>query len=115
VDVTSPPGTPYSCPLDTPHLWAALRYTEPNPSRRAVWRRSWTPGEWLAYLADGTRRSKPGRSEQHRNTHTGRPLGTDDFLRELETMLERRLAPAPGGGPSKQRCDETQIALGFAS
>src|SRR5579872_4231786 len=24
-------GRYYSCPLDTPHLWAALRYTELNP------------------------------------------------------------------------------------
>jgi hypothetical protein len=56
----------------------------------AVWRRSWTPGEWLAYLADGTPEIEARQIRS--NTHTGRPLGTDEFVRELETMLERRLA-----------------------
>jgi putative transposase len=143
MDVTPPAGTPHSCPLDTPHLWAALRYTELNPVRAglvtcatdyfwssarahggvdadaplvppdlAVWRRSWTPGEWLAYVADGSPEIEARQIRS--NTHTGRPLGTDEFVRELEAMLERRLPPAPGGRPSKQRRDDTQIALGFA-
>src|SRR5579864_1606293 len=29
-------GRFYSCPLDTPHLWAALRYAERNPVRAGV-------------------------------------------------------------------------------
>jgi putative transposase len=29
-------GRPYSCPLDSPHLWAALRYTELNPVRAGL-------------------------------------------------------------------------------
>jgi len=29
-------GRYYSCPLDTPHLWAGLRYTELNPVRAGL-------------------------------------------------------------------------------
>ena len=29
-------GRFYSCPLDLPHLWAALRYTELNPVRAGM-------------------------------------------------------------------------------
>jgi hypothetical protein len=68
--------------------------------------------EWLAYVADGTPEIEARQIRS--NTHIGRPLGTDEFVRELETMLERQLAPAPGGRPAKQRRHDTQIALGFA-
>jgi putative transposase len=30
-------GRYYSCPLDEPHFWAALRYTELNPVRARQW------------------------------------------------------------------------------
>ena len=32
-----------------------------------------------------------------RNTHTGRPLGTDSFLSKLEARLGRRLCALPVG------------------
>jgi putative transposase len=30
-------GRFYSCPLDSPHLWEALRYAELNPVRAGMW------------------------------------------------------------------------------
>ena len=40
--------------------------------------------------------------------------GTDEFVKELEAELERRLAPAPGGGPRKQPTDGRQSEFGFS-
>ena len=74
-------GRYYSCPLDEPHLWQALRYTELNPVRaqlvtepdawewssaaahcqvtrttdlsNELWKTRWTHASWRAYLAAG--------------------------------------------------------------
>ena len=75
-------GRYYSCPLDEPHLWEALRYTELNPLRARLvsqaelwpwssaashcgtraddeslalemWRRHWTATAWPEYLGAG--------------------------------------------------------------
>ena len=75
-------GRYYSCPLDRPHLWEALRYTELNPVRAklvteatswawssaaahcgaaqgdtflslALWLAHWTNTSWRRYLAEG--------------------------------------------------------------
>jgi len=119
-------GRYYSCPLDEPHLWAALRYVELNPVRArlvsepqafpwssaashctaaepaslldlTLWRAVWTPQAWTDYLAE------PVPDEQaaaiRESTHTGRPLGSDGFIRSLEIDLCRRLAPQKGGRP----------------
>ena len=132
-------GRFYSCPLDTAHFWAALRYVERNPLRAGlaaapedwpwstaaihcggagggwldseIWQGSWTPGEWRDYL----RAAPDGDGEEiRRSTHTGRPLGSADFVRTLERSLRRRLAAQPGGRPPKQTADEFQAVLEFA-
>ena len=36
-----------------------------------------------------------------RFTHTGRPLGSKDFVGGLEKSTRRHLAPRPGGRPRK--------------
>ncbi len=46
-------------------------------------------------------------------THTGRPLGSHDFVVSLERQLHRNLAPRPGGRPPKQRPDAAQLGLDF--
>ena len=133
-------GRYYSCPLDLPHLWAALRYTELNPVRAAIvvepaaypwssaaahcdssradaaldmqpWRQVWTPAAWREYL-----QTTGGMEEAdaiRRYTHTGRPLGAPDFVAALEEALHRRLKPERGGRPPKQDHNARQQALGF--
>jgi len=121
-------GRYYSCPLDTAHLWAALRYTELNPVRAGMvrtpekyawssarahlgagnaeesleidlWRSCWDAGRWREYLASG---SSEGEVEAIRKcTHTGRPLGGTEFVEKLEQKVGRRLAPQRGGRPEK--------------
>lgn len=133
-------GRYYSCPLDMPHFWAALRYTELNPVRAgmvaepdaypwssaaahgrydvtdaslemALWHQSWTPDAWRGYLE--STRSEAEADAIRRNTHTGRPLGAPDFVAGLEKALRRRLAPEKGGRPPKPDVDARQEALGF--
>jgi putative transposase len=133
-------GRYYSCPLDQPHLWAALRYTELNPVRARMvadpvlypwssaaphctpgaakaslemhpWVDDWTPAAWREYLMapEADREAEAIR----RNTHTGRRLGTKDFVAALEATLHRRLAPAKGGRPAKLEPDDGQQSFGF--
>ena len=47
------------------------------------------------------------------STHTGRPLGTEEFVHELEKATERALAPRKGGRPVKQVSDARQGELDF--
>jgi putative transposase len=109
-------GRYYSCPLDPPHLWAALRYTELNPVRAGIvaapaaypwssaaahrddcaddaldmqpWRREWTPAAWRAYLDAAV---APLEADAiRRSTHTGRPLGGPDFVTRISSPPWRR-------------------------
>ena len=134
-------GRFYSCPLDTPHLWATLRYTERNPVRAGiavepelyawssasvhcgfpdryglldltVWRSSWTISAWRAFLADTG--GDADAEAIRKNTHTGRPLGDAEFVHGLERALCRPLAPKKGGRPSKQTEDSRQTPQAFA-
>ena len=136
-------GRYYSCPLDIPHLWAALRYTERNPVRAglaaaaedypwssaaahcggqaasdapldwSLWSQTWTAPSWRDYLNAAAGEEEA--AEIRRNTHTGRPLGTKHFIENLENALKRRLTPAPGGRPPKVRTDERQSTFTFGS
>ena len=133
-------GRYYSCPLDEAHLWAALRYCELNPVRagivgrpeeyrwssaaahcggpcpafleRTAWENAWTRSAWVEYLlGDGAERD----AEMIRaTTHTGRPLGSADFVRNLESALGRRLAPQKGGRrPATENAEEGQRIIAF--
>jgi len=133
-------GRYYSCPLDRTHLWQALRYTELNPVRAGLvseaeawhwssagvhcgataikewismqeWNERWTNSTWREYLVAGGSESEIMAVRQ--STHTGRPLGTEEFVRELEELTKRALAPRKGGRPSKPDSDEKQGALEF--
>ncbi|MCK4342749.1 MAG: transposase [Phycisphaerae bacterium] len=120
----------YSCPLDEPHTWAALRYVERNPVRarlvRRAWRYRWSsaaahigaatdefelldlgawatmwqPSQWRELLTEPLDDVLTG--QLRRCTHTGRPLATDRFLSKLERKLGHRLRPLPVGRPRKK-------------
>ena len=133
-------GRYFSCPLDGRHLWAALRYVERNPVRagmvarpeeylwssarahcggtdrhdlldRNIWRAEWTPASWRGFLHDS---AEPEAERIRRNTHTGRPLGSEDFVRQMERRLCRTLAPQKGGRPRKLAPDDARRLLEFA-
>ena len=118
----------FSCPLDQPHLWAALRYVERNPVRALIvdqargfrWSRAgahagaishpnwlntepmqsnFTPEEWEVYLKSES--IAEAELELRRNTHTGRPAGSPEFVEWVESRLGRKLAAQPGGRRSK--------------
>ena len=117
-------GRFFSCPLDAAHTAAAIRYVECNPVRaglepRAVnyeWssaaahaglRRDrllasgidrWVPvTDWSGWLAEAEPEDLTVRLRLH--TRTGRPLGDDGFVRDLEARSERRLHALPRGRP----------------
>jgi putative transposase len=121
-------GRFYSCPLDDSHVWRALRYVELNPVRAGMvsaavewrwssaaahcsaatparmldlepWQKRWTLAEWSEYLAAGE--SAIDVSALRQCTHTGRPLGTTEFVARLEQTTSRPLAPRKGGRPKK--------------
>jgi putative transposase len=133
-------GRFYSCPLDSPHLWEALRYAELNPVRAGlateagswkwssaaahcgtaepdelldmeIWRRHWSGATWREFLNAGETESELTAIRQC--THTGRPLGTSEFVKTLEKTTLRQLAPRKGGRPAQPGADQRQEALEF--
>jgi putative transposase len=129
-----------SCPLDRPHLWQALRYTELNPVRAGLvaqaeswawssaavhcgtgaengllamelWKERWDACRWRQYLEAGE--TEEALSAMRQSTHTGRPLGGEEFVRDLEAATERVLAPRKGGRPSTPATDLRQGELRF--
>ena len=135
-------GRFYSCPLGDTHLWAALRYVELNPVRAGMvaaaeqwrwssaaghcgaapanawldmetWRTRWTVLEWSRYLAD--RESQTDVTELRQFTHTGRPLGTPDFVTVLEKSTLRSLIARRPGRPKRPSKDTQQSGLTFVA
>ncbi len=133
-------GRFYSCPLDSYHLWVALRYIELNPVRAGLvaeaeswprssaaahfgsgepdtgldmemWRMRWSMETWREYLAAGEAESEIAAIRQC--THTGRPLGTPEFIYTLEQATLRRLAPQKGGRLGHAMDHRTQAMLAF--
>jgi len=130
-------GRFYSCPMDPGHLWAALRYTELNPVRAGLvkeaaawpwssaaahcggadadaclemsaWRKTWTEASWRKFMAEGETESELRAIRQC--THRGRPLGPEEFTRELEKRTQRRLTPGKPGRPRKTPAVEVHRA-----
>jgi putative transposase len=133
-------GRFYSCPLDEPHLWEALRYTELNPVRASLvaradrwewssavahcgastvdpwlamdlWQSRWSADTWRAYLDVAETESKLAAIQ--RSTHTGRPLGSAEFMRTLERQTKRCLIPQKRGPKQKTGPCESQGTLSF--
>jgi len=134
-------GRFYSCPMDESHLWTALRYTEMNPVRAglvaqaadwlwssaaahcgrgepdaclelATWGKRWNEMRWRKFLEEGEAEAELRMIR--RCTHTGRPLGSADFVRNLERSTHRRLVPQKGGRLRQSVADERQESLTFA-
>jgi REP-associated tyrosine transposase len=134
-------GRYYSCPLEGTHFWAALRYVERNPVRAGMaavaedytwssaavhcgiardgtlldldaWRQTWTPCGWRDYIAV---EEDSIATEIRRSTHTGRPMGTREFVGALEVTLKRRLTPERGGRPRKETRDARQDVIQFGN
>jgi putative transposase len=117
-------GRFYSCPLDERHLWMGLRYVELNPVRAGMvavpeqwpwssasahcdvtsavpwlemerWRKRWSAAEWKQYLGSAEACSDVSALRQF--THSGRPLGSEEFVAGLEQSTARSLAPRRAG------------------
>jgi putative transposase len=120
----------FSCPLDDKHLWAALAYVDRNPVRAGLvphaWDYPWSsaaahvdgadpaglvdPARWAKMAAAMDFRKMLLRSEDEhalrlirQTTHSGRPLGGDKFLDQLESVLGRGLRPRVVGRPKTGR------------
>ena len=134
-------GRFYSCPMDTGHLWTALRYVELNPVRarmveKAVdwpwssagahcgmaephvrlemtpWQQQWTETTWRNFLEEGESESEL--RALRRCTDSGRPLGHDEFSRTLEDLTGRRIIPARRGRPRKSSSANIEPALALS-
>ena len=132
-------GRYYSCPMDDHHLWAALRYVERNPVRAglvgiaelypwssarahceegpadgivdlAEWRCRWGSEEWRQFLGYSPS-DAPDAALLRRSTHSGRPLGSADFIRKIERETGRCLTPGKGGRPRKAPEETAQECL----
>ena len=115
----------YSCALDDAHAYNALCYVELNPVRAGVVKKAWeypwssaaahcgadeedpfldlaawrarmSAKEWRATLKE-VARNKGMQEAVRRNTHTGRPLGSDRFLSKVEHLIGHRVRPLPIG------------------
>ena len=90
------------------------------PLRKREWERNFRFGamaeslecECLAAVSCGRRDGiqAGGDSSVH---HTGRPLGSAEFVQALEGSMKRRLAPQKGGRPPKSCLDARQSELAF--
>ena len=123
--------------LDETHLLAAVRYVENNPVRAGLcahaedwpWSsaRAHLRGEddglarvapmlavvanWPEYLSEAMDQSLA--EKIHAHTRTGRPLGEEAFVSELEARLERRLRPQKRG--PKPRSETGEWCVPFTS
>ena len=126
----------FSCPLDPAHAAYAMRYVEFNPVRAAMvesvldypwssarphcgldgapdqldlsgWQRLYSAQQWTEVLGLGFRLCGD-LDRLRRATRTGRPLGTPDFVAELEERLERTLHPQKRGRKPKGEQESAQ-------
>ena len=120
-------GRFFSCPMDERHLWAAVQYVERNPVRAgmvdAAEQYPWSSaaahcgqrhdplladpfglvesiGDWSRWLAE--RDDEFTIAAVRKNTHTGRPLGSEGFLDRVEAMLGHSVRPRKVGRPRKE-------------
>jgi putative transposase len=128
-------GRPYSCVLDEAHTWAAIRYVERNPVRAGVVERAeeyrWSSARghcglvsdalltgnlpldlsvenWSVWLAGAD--ADPEQTIRER-TYSGRPCGSEDFVRGMEAISGRSLAPGKRGRKPRGGSEEPGPAL----
>ena len=133
----------YSCAMDEDHQWEALRYVETNPVRAGLvidaadwpwssaalhtggadragivdcadWRDRWDPQAWRDVLAEGVE-SGVLLARIREATSTGRPAASDEFVRRVETAVQRLLHPRKRGPkPRAATSDAAQLNLGVS-
>jgi putative transposase len=112
-----------SYPLDEGHQYRAIRYVERNPVRAGIVERAedfeWSSArahvrkeshpllapfpfvrsvrDWAGYLGQKESPEDIRRFEDHERT--GRPLGSEDFVKRLERLSGRVLSPGQKGRP----------------
>jgi putative transposase len=125
----------FSCPLDEAHAHNAAAYAELNPVRAGLvsypWDYPWSSAaahchkgydpsgllaldEWLEAMPESQWRatletiaSADSVVEKIRkHTRTGRPLGNEAFLDEVENRLGRSVRPAKGGRPTARNASK---------
>ena len=118
-------GRFYSCPLDEQHFWATVKYyIERNPVRAGLVKEAWdyewssaryhvghrkkdslvTDVEMLGGIADWKeflQGDPPEIAILRKKVRTGRPCGSDVFVREAERLTGRHLLPFLVGRPRK--------------
>ncbi len=77
----------------------------------ATWRDSWNAESWREFLAAGS--EETDLTALRGSTHTGRPAGSDEFVKELERRLGGSLSPRTSGRPPKLKAELTQMSLGL--
>ena len=115
----------FSCPMDEFHLWTAIHYVERNPMRAGIVNRAedypWSSASahcgmrhdpllspvpeshrlfvanWSDWLANAEDESMLRNIRSH--TRTGKPIGDDRFISDLESRLGRRLNAKRGRHP----------------
>jgi putative transposase len=119
-------GRFFSCTLDERHVYAAIRYVELNPVRGGLapspedypWSSAKchitgernpvlsgrcflaeTVTDWRRFL--GMEPDAEAESKVIKATITGRPCGSEEFIKGIEGDLGRRLTPGPRGRPRK--------------
>jgi putative transposase len=120
-------GRFHSTPLDDAHFWEAIRYVERNPVRAGLVQRAeqyqWSSAaahcglrqdyllaplpdaaafidNWSTWLSYGE--GELALENIRRCTKTGRPCGSESFVKDLERTLGKALAPRKGGRSSKK-------------
>jgi len=118
----------YSCPVEDCHTGRVMAYIELNPVRAGLvssareyrwssaavhlglrtesrglldlkwWEDRWSKQDWNSMLGAASCDEESVRVA----THTGRPIGSNQFVNDLEKQLGRRLQPQIGGRPKKQ-------------
>ena len=125
----------HSSVLDGPHLLAALKYVEQNPVRGGLVAQCqeypWSsaayhaglrlhyplvsPDDAFSDLVDdwgqwvNTRLDSATETALRRNTSTGRPCGSPEFVRGLEVSLARDLSAPKRGRPRKAKPDTVAV------
>jgi REP-associated tyrosine transposase len=81
-----------------------------------LWQACWTPSTWRRFIGADSVSEPEGAAELEairQSTHTGRPLGTEGFVRDLERRLGRALTQRPGGRPPKAAPTDVQQVFNF--
>jgi putative transposase len=77
----------------------------------AAWEAEYTREQWREVLSSSLQEEAFGRRLREAS-RGGRPLGGDEFARDLELRAGRKLRPLPAGRPRKQTSEaDAQLSL----